>query len=62
MLTKFKFWKYLCIPAVNAQTTMVSPVNSNDMEADHRLPSQLIPTMEQRSAGSSMEAAIMKDR
>ena len=41
---------------------MVTPQSNIDMEADHLLPNQLIPTIEKRSAGNSMEAAIMKER
>ena len=36
--------------------------SSRERAEDHLRPNQLIPTMDKRSAGSSMEAAIMKEK
>ena len=49
------------LPLTKAQTTIVRLQKRRASEADQRLPNQLIPTIENRSAGSSMEAATMKD-
>lgn len=41
---------------------IVMPQAKRDKVADHLLPSQFKPTMEHKSAGNSILAAIMNDR
>ena len=50
------------LPAVKAQTIMVTPHANKDKNADQRLPIKLIPKIDKRSAGSSMDVAIIKDK